>query len=119
MLGLHTVFEHHAAQGSRVALEAFLHEYRISFPVAIDMPSERNPVPKTMAAYTMKGTPRTILIDRAGRLRLHNFGLEMDLALGARIASLLGEPVLFGARPLPSGAATGGCAVQSDSPCET
>ena len=38
VLGLHTVFEHHAAM-TPVALEAFLHEYRISFPVGVDQPA--------------------------------------------------------------------------------
>ena len=33
VLGIHTVFEHHAAM-TPVSLEAFLHEYRITFPVA-------------------------------------------------------------------------------------
>ena len=37
VLGLHTVFEHHAAM-TPVALQAFLHEYRIGFPVGVDMP---------------------------------------------------------------------------------
>ena len=32
VIGLHTVFEHHAAM-TPVSLEAFLHEYRIRFPV--------------------------------------------------------------------------------------
>ena len=36
VIGLHTVFEHHEAQGSPAALSAFLHEYRIGFPVGID-----------------------------------------------------------------------------------
>ena len=31
VVGLHTVFEHHAAQGGAVALEAFLHENRVRF----------------------------------------------------------------------------------------
>ena len=38
VLGLHTVFEHHEAM-TPVALAAFLHEYRIGFPVGIDAPS--------------------------------------------------------------------------------
>jgi len=38
VLGLHTVFEHHAVQGSREAIAAFLHEYRYTFPVGIDRP---------------------------------------------------------------------------------
>ncbi len=51
MLGLHSVFEHHDAQGTREALGAFLHEYRISFPVGIDAPSDEGRLPKTMTAY--------------------------------------------------------------------
>lgn len=112
VLGLHTVFEHHATQGSRAALEAFVHEYRFTFPVAIDAPSETGPIPRTMAAYEMQGTPTTILIDRSGKLRLHQFGLERDLALGARIASLLGEPATLAEQPATSLGAATGCKVQ-------
>jgi hypothetical protein len=56
IIRLHTVFEHHQAM-TPVALEAFLHEYRIRFPVAVDEPSNGSPVPKTMAAYKMNGAP--------------------------------------------------------------
>ena len=91
VLGLHSVFEHHAAQGTRDALEAFLHEYRIAFPVAIDAPSPGGGPPQTMTAYQMQGTPTLILIDREGRLRKQKFGMEPDLTLGAEIMSLLNE----------------------------
>jgi peroxiredoxin len=90
MVGLHTVFEHHEAMPPH-ALEAFLHEYRISFPVGVDEPGERGPIPKTMSAYELQGTPSLVLIDRRGRIRYHGFGGEDDLATGARIATLLGE----------------------------
>ena len=89
VIGLHTVFEHHGAQGTRVALEAFLHEYKIDFPVGIDAPSGNGELPKTMARYGMRGTPTLILVDRQGRLRKHKFGLEDDLVLGAEIMSLV------------------------------
>ena len=92
VIGLHTVFEHHAAM-TPVALEAFLHEYRIGFPVGVDMPGEPEPIPRTMAAYGMRGTPTLLLIDRAGRLREHHFGQVDDLILGAQIAMLAAEPV--------------------------
>ena len=36
VIGLHTVFEHHAAM-MPVALEAFLHEYRVTHPVGVDV----------------------------------------------------------------------------------
>ncbi|MXN64851.1 redoxin domain-containing protein [Stappia sp. GBMRC 2046] len=91
VLGLHTVFEHHEAQGTRAALEAFLHEYRVKFPVGIDQPSGKGGAPRTMTAYRMQGTPTQILIDRQGKLRKQHFGAEDDLALGAQIMSLLRE----------------------------
>ena len=91
VLGLHTVFEHHAAQGTRTALEAFLHEYRIDFPVAIDQPSTGSSIPKTMQSYQLQGTPSIILIDRQGRLRQRAFGNYPELRLGADIQQLLDE----------------------------
>ena len=92
VLGLHTVFEHHAAQGTRAALEAFLHEYRIRFPVAIDAPSEgEGGIPQTMANYGLRGTPSLILIDRFGGLREQHFGQVPDLLVGAQIMQLVGE----------------------------
>ena len=91
MIGLHTVFEHHAAM-TPVALEAFLYEYRIDFPVAVDQPGEDTPIPKTMAAYGMTGTPSLVLIDQAGNIRKHTLGAEDDLRVGADIALLTAEP---------------------------
>lgn len=91
VIGLHTVFEHHEAQGSAEALAAFLHEYRIKYPVGIDAQPEGGGLPKTMRAYNMQGTPTTILIDREGRLRMQKFGHVEDLILGASIATLIGE----------------------------
>jgi len=92
VIGLHTVFEHHAAM-TPASLQAFLHEYRIAFPVGVDAPNAdaRNPIPVTMQAYGMQGTPSLVLIDRNGRLRHHAFGAVDDLALGAAIATLIVE----------------------------
>ncbi len=90
VIGLHTVFEHHAAQGTPVALEAFLHEYKIRFPVGIDARGE-GPLPVTMSAYGLRGTPTTLIYDRSGRLRAHQFGHFEDMQLGAILTSLLGE----------------------------
>lgn len=92
VLGLHTVFEHHSAM-TPVALEAFIHEYRIRFPVGVDTPGEHPAVPQTMMRYRMQGTPTLILIDRLGRLRKQQFGMEEDLKLGAEIMSLMRENV--------------------------
>ncbi|MBC8050379.1 MAG: redoxin domain-containing protein [Chitinophagales bacterium] len=91
MIGFHTVFEHHAAMTPE-SLEAFLHEYRVGFPVAVDAPGERgSPLPKTMAAYDMQGTPPLVLIDAQSRRRLQSFGHVPGLQLGASIAWLLRE----------------------------
>lgn len=91
VVGLHTVFEHHAVMGP-AALEAFLHEYRITFPVGVDEPSpDGSALPLTMRAYQMRGTPTTILIDGQGQLRSQVFGAHSDLALGAAIGQLISE----------------------------
>lgn len=91
VLGLHTVFEHHAAM-TPVSLAAFLHEYRITFPVAIDAPIPGDDMPTTMRSYCLRGTPSLLVIDRAGRLCANAFGQVDDLALGATLARLIDEP---------------------------
>lgn len=111
VIGLHTVFEHHEAQGSEAALKAFLHEYRIGFPVGIDMPDPDYPLPKTMQTYGMRGTPTTLLFDRRGRLRVHQFGHLDDMQLGAAIATLIGGDRASGSTAAPSGEDGGRCTV--------
>jgi len=90
VLGLHTVFEHHAAMG-RFALEVFVHEYRLKFPIGIDRADGERGIPKTMQAYELRGTPSLVLIDRVGNVRHTEFGAVSDLALGAAIATLIAE----------------------------
>jgi len=99
VLGLHTVFEHHAAMVPH-ALQAFLHEYRIAFPVAVDLASSEGPVPRTMQAYGLRGTPSLVVIDRQGMIRLNHFGVIDDLPLGALLGTLVAEQ--GGARAAPS-----------------
>ena len=92
VVGLHTVFEHHAAM-TPTSLAAFLHEYRIRFPVGVDAPgSDDGGLPKTMAAYRMQGTPTLVLVDRQGYLRAQHFGSVPDLQVGAEIMKLMSEP---------------------------
>jgi hypothetical protein len=92
VVGLHTVFEHHAAM-TTTSLRAFLHEYRVRCPVGVDAPADNGgPLPQTMAAYQMQGTPTFLLFDRAGNLRQQVFGHISDLQLGASIMQLLCEP---------------------------
>jgi peroxiredoxin len=90
MLGLHTVFEHHEAM-SPVGLRAFMHEYRVTFPVGIDRPASRGPIPETMRAYAMRGTPTWLLYDTDGTLRQQYFGDIDALRLGAEIMHLVDE----------------------------
>ena len=89
VIGLHSVFEHHAAMPP-VALRAFLHEYRIRFPVAVDQP-DRGPMPRTMAEWGLEGTPSLILFDRQGRMRARHLGQVSDMAVGAEIMQLVME----------------------------
>lgn len=92
VVGLHTVFEHHAAM-TTTALRAFLHEYQVRCPVGVDAPADDGGrIPQTMAIYRMQGTPTFLLIDRLGQLRRQIFGHIPDLQLGAEIMQLLLEP---------------------------
>ncbi|WP_156410436.1 redoxin family protein [Bosea sp. Root381] len=91
IIGLHTVFEHHAAM-TPVTLRAFLHEYRLKSPVAVDLAEEGSETPVTMRRYRLRGTPSTVLIGRDGRVAHHAFGVEDDIAVGARIATVLASP---------------------------
>lgn len=96
VLGLHCVFEHHDAM-TPVSLEAFLYEYRITFPVGVDDYQNDDcqngaGLPVTMARYQLRGTPSLIAVDRSGRIRVHAFGQVDDLAVGATLARLIDEP---------------------------
>jgi thiol-disulfide isomerase/thioredoxin len=98
VVGLHTVFEHHDVMGP-AALEAFLHEYRVRFPVAVDLPGPPgDPLPATMRAYSMRGTPTVVVIDAEGRLRQQVFGAYDDLRLGRDLGSLIHEAEVAGSR---------------------
>jgi hypothetical protein len=88
VIGLHSVFEHHDAMGAN-ALKAFIREYRLSFPIAVDQAAPQGPVPLSMHALELRGTPSLILLDKQGCIALHHFGLADDLAVGALIGKLL------------------------------
>jgi hypothetical protein len=115
VIGLHTVFEHHEAMRVE-SLRAFLHEYRVRFPVGVDAPDPGGePVPQTMRAYRMRGTPTTVLIDAKGRIRRQVFGAHEDLTLGAELQTLLLEAESSGEAPAADAASPfecdeGGCA---------
>lgn len=106
VIGLHTVFEHHAAM-TPVALQAFLHEYRITHPVGVDQPGEGGILPVTMERYQFQGTPSAVIIARDGSILHQKFGPEDDMIVGARIASALALPVPFPVADAKSGVAAG------------
>lgn len=89
VIGLHCVFEHHEAM-TPVALRAFLYEYHIRFPVAVDAPGS-SAMPRTMTTWQLEGTPTLLLVDRQGKLRARHFGQVSDMAVGAEIMMLIGE----------------------------
>jgi len=88
VLGLHTVFEHHSVMGPD-ALAAFIHEYRLDFPIGVDEADPSGPIPRTMAAWGLQGTPSLVLLDRDGHMRLSHFGRIDDIAVGAAVGRLL------------------------------
>ncbi|WP_439606045.1 peroxiredoxin family protein [Hydrogenophaga sp.] len=90
VIGLHTVFEHHEVMGPQ-ALRVFLDEYRIPFHVGVDQADPPSPLPLTMQAYGLRGTPSVVVFDAQGGVRLSHFGQIDDLQLGAVIGQLLAE----------------------------
>lgn len=112
VIGLHSVFEHHTVM-TPDALKAFIHEYRLTFPIAVDQPSDDGPIPKTMERYGMRGTPTAIIIGRDGNVEYHRFGIEDDMVIGARLASMLAAPIPDIAAPGPEapGCTSEGCTI--------
>jgi thiol-disulfide isomerase/thioredoxin len=91
IIGLHTVFEHHAAM-SPVTLKAFISEYRLASPVGVDQSDDQSDIPVTMRRFGLRGTPSSVLIGRDGAIIQQSFGVEDDLVLGARLALALSAP---------------------------
>jgi hypothetical protein len=115
VVGLHTVFEHHAVMNVD-ALRAFIHEYRWSFPIGVDEPDGRGGPSRTMALWGLRGTPSCLVLDRQGRVQFHHFGQIDDLALGALLGRLIAtDAVTVAATHTPQGEAMackpGSCSV--------
>ncbi|HYC46916.1 MAG TPA: TlpA disulfide reductase family protein [Burkholderiales bacterium] len=91
VVGLHCVFENHDAQSPQ-ALERYVAEHRLTFPIGVDQPDGRGGIPLTMRALNLDGTPTLVLLDRHGSVRMKRLGHVPDLELGAAIATLLAEP---------------------------
>ena len=96
VIGLHTVFEHHHAMQPH-ALAAFIHEYRLSFPIGVAAYEGDSLMPKTMQDWQMQGTPSTFVLSVNSELCLHQFGHLDDLTLGIFVGQLLAA-----AAPLPT-----------------
>ena len=90
MIGLHTVFEHHQVMNDD-ALQVFIDEYRLDFPIGVDQASGFDGIPKTMNALALRGTPSLVLLDKRGRIRFSHFGQVDDMTLGAVVGRLLSE----------------------------
>ena len=118
VIGLHTVFEHQAVM-TPAALRAFVHEYRLTFPIGVDRPVTGQTIPATMAAYALQGTPSLVVIDRQGRIRQQAFGRVDDLALGVLLGQLLAAPghaVGGVADSAPASTSAGACGAEHCSP---
>ncbi|HQQ71869.1 MAG TPA: redoxin domain-containing protein, partial [Alicycliphilus sp.] len=116
VIGLHTVFEHHAVQGTPAALQAFIHEYRLRFPIGLDQPDPGpSSIPLTMQSLSLSGTPSLVVLDTQGRVRLHHFGHLDDLRLGTLLGRLLAEPTPTAAPPQAAGCDDQGC-LRPDTP---
>lgn len=89
VIGLHTVFEHHQAMQLE-SLKAFVHEYRLNFPIAVDASSDGD-IPITMAEYGLAGTPALVLIDRQGQVRFAHHGAIDDMLVSKMVSFLLCE----------------------------
>lgn len=97
VVGLHTVFEHHDVMTVE-ALRAFVHEYRWSFPIGVDQPDGRGGPSLSMSRYGLRGTPSCLVLDHAGRVRLHHFGQIDDLVLGGLLGRLIASQGASGQR---------------------
>ncbi|GEM77267.1 peroxiredoxin family protein [Vibrio sagamiensis] len=89
VIGLHTVFEHHEAMQLE-SLKAFVHEYRLSFPIAVDAPSS-NSIPITMGEYQLAGTPSLVIIDKNSKIRFTHHGAIDDMLVSKIVSSLVLE----------------------------
>lgn len=79
-VSIHTVFEGHGYQTPE-RLKRFIRKKKILHPVGIDRHRDGNHVPETMRRYRTRGTPEMAIIDKAGMIRLQEFGY-FDPAMG-------------------------------------
>ena len=98
-------------QGTPAAQQAFIHEYRLRFPIGLDQPDAPRSIPRTMQSLSLSGTPSLVVLDPQGRVRLHHFGHLDDLRLGALLGQLVGEATApVASAPVAPGCDDHGCA---------
>lgn len=90
VVGMHSVFENHHAMLPE-ALDVFIKEWRLPFPVAIDKRIDDQWMPETMKAYHLEGTPSLIIIDHNGDIQLCSFGHVETEKLDTYITKLINE----------------------------
>jgi hypothetical protein len=90
VVGLHSVFENHEAMQPH-ALDVFISEWRLPFPIAIDKKLEGEWMPETMKSFHLQGTPSLIIIDHLGQLKLCHFGHLNQENLEKFITDLLNQ----------------------------
>ena len=89
VIGIHSVFEHHKIM-TKDALEVFVSEYRLRFPIGVDQYISNELIPQTMIDYQMRGTPTTLLIDKNGNIRANHIGHIAE----ERISAQIGYPLV-------------------------
>lgn len=94
VVGLHSVFENHHAM-KPAALEVFINEWKLPFPVAIDKHYEDEWMPETMKAYYLQGTPSLIIINHIGEIQLCSFGHTDSNEIEKLILKLIKEKRSF------------------------
>lgn len=94
VLAVHAVHERHNDM-TPVALQRFLLKSGYRFPVCVDRPGTRWPVPKSMGNLRLRSTPSLLIFDAQGRERNRHIGLASDLVVGANVAWLLAEHAMM------------------------
>ena len=90
VMAVHSVFENHEVM-SEAALDVFIKEWHLPFPVGIDKRLSDQWMPETMKSYQLQGTPSTIVIDGKGQVRLNHFGHFDESALNKFLEKLIKE----------------------------
>ena len=92
VVGLHTVFKHHDVTAADAWRRSWLNSAIRSRSASTATTIWQIESPTTMHAYALQGTPSTVLIDRAGRIRSSSLGAIDDLTLGTTMTTSAPNP---------------------------